>query len=56
VRISHDAGKTILHISPGGLTPPPRLINRLWIARKVHQVLLAAPTLRERTTDAHFTG
>ena len=46
VRISHDAGETVLHISPGGLTPPPRLINRLWIARKVRQVLLAAPSLR----------
>jgi hypothetical protein len=46
VRISHDAGETMLHVSPGGLTPPPRLINRFWIARKVHQVLLGAPSLR----------
>jgi hypothetical protein len=45
VRISQDAGETILHVSPGGLTPPPRIINRLWIARKVHQVLRGAPSL-----------
>ena len=46
VRISHEAGETILHVSPGGLTPPPRLINRFWIVRKVDQALRAAPTLR----------
>jgi hypothetical protein len=46
VRISQDAGKTILHVSPGGITLVPRLINRLWIAGKVRQVLRAAPRLR----------
>jgi hypothetical protein len=56
VRISQHAGETILHVSPGGLTPPPRLINRFWIARKVRQVILAAPSLRERSTSARFTG
>jgi hypothetical protein len=43
VRISHDAGETILHVSPGGLGWP-RLTNRLWIARKARQVLAAAPS------------
>jgi hypothetical protein len=45
VRISHDAGRTILRVSPGGfglLT----LANRLWIVRQVRQVLRAAPSLR----------
>jgi hypothetical protein len=46
VRISQDAGETILHVSPGGVTLLPRLTNRLWIARKVVQVLRAAPSLR----------
>ncbi len=46
VRISHDAGDTILHVSPGGCWGWPRLTNRLWIARKVRQVLRAAPSLR----------
>jgi len=46
VRISHDSGETFLHVSPGGLTLPLRLTNRLWIARKVGQVLRAAPSLR----------
>jgi hypothetical protein len=44
VRISQEAGKTILHVSPGGfglLT----LTNRLRIVRKVRQVLRAAPSL-----------
>jgi hypothetical protein len=46
VRISQDAGETILHVSSGGLTLPPRLINRLWVTRKVNQVLRGAPSLR----------
>jgi hypothetical protein len=46
VRISQGAGATILHISPGGIGPLPRITNRLWIARKVAQVLRAAPSLR----------
>jgi hypothetical protein len=56
VKISQAAGETILHVSPGGLTLGPRLINQLWIARKVRRVLLAAPGLRERTTNARITG
>jgi hypothetical protein len=46
VRISQDAEETMLHVSPGGLCGWPRLTNRLWIARKVGQVLRAAPSLR----------
>jgi hypothetical protein len=46
VRISHDGGETILRVSPGGVTLLPRLTNRVWIARKVIQVLRAAPNLR----------
>jgi len=45
VRISQDPGETILHVTPGGLGWP-RVPNRLWIARKVGQVLRAAPSLR----------
>jgi hypothetical protein len=45
VRISHDAGETILHVSSGGISLWT-LTNRLWIARKVRQVLRAAPSLR----------
>jgi hypothetical protein len=45
VRISQDAGETILHVSPGGLGWP-RVPSRLWIVRKVRQVLRAAPSLR----------
>lgn len=44
VKISHHAGETVLHVSPGGITLVPRLTNRLWIARKVRQVLAAAPS------------
>jgi hypothetical protein len=45
VRISQDAGKTTLHVSPGGIGLLT-LANRLWIVRKVRQVLAAAPSLR----------
>ena len=45
VRISQDAGETILHVSPGGIGLLT-LSNRLWIVRKVRQVLRAAPSLR----------
>src|SRR5450755_678487 len=44
VKISQDAGKTTLSVSPGGfglLT----LASRLWIVRKVRQVLRVAPSL-----------
>ena len=45
VRMSHGAGETILHVSPGGIGLLT-LTNRLWIARRVRQVLRAAPSLR----------
>jgi hypothetical protein len=46
VSLSHDAGETILRVSPGGIGPVPRITNGLWIARKMRQVLRAAPGLR----------
>jgi hypothetical protein len=46
VRISHDDGKTILHVTPGGISPVPRVTNRLWIERKVLQALRTAASLR----------
>jgi hypothetical protein len=45
VRVSHEAGETILYLSPGGLGWP-RVTNAFWIARKVRQALLTAPGLR----------
>ena len=45
VRISQNAGETILHVSPGGIGLLT-LTNRLWIVHKVRQVLRADPTLR----------
>ncbi len=45
VRISQDAGETILHVTPGGIGLFT-LANRLWIVHKVRQVLRASPTLR----------
>jgi hypothetical protein len=45
VRISHDAGATILQVSPGGIGPVPRITNGLWIARKMRQVLRGASSL-----------
>jgi hypothetical protein len=45
VRISQDAGRTILHVTPGGIGLLT-LANRLWIVHKVRQVLSASPTLR----------
>jgi hypothetical protein len=45
VKISQDPGKTTLHVSPGGIGLLT-LTNRLWIVRKVRQVLRAAPSLR----------
>ena len=45
VRISQAVGETILHVSPGVLTVVPRLINRVWIARKVTQVLRTTSSL-----------
>jgi hypothetical protein len=46
VKISRRPGETILHISPGGVGPVPRLTNRFWIVRKVRQALAGAPGLR----------
>jgi hypothetical protein len=46
VRISQNGGKTVLNVSPGGIGPVPRVTNRVWIARRVLQVLRAAPSLR----------
>jgi hypothetical protein len=45
VRISQNAGETILRVTPGGIGLFT-LTNRLWIVHKVRQVLRAAPTLR----------
>lgn len=45
VRISHDAGATILRVSPGGIGLLT-LTNRLWMVRRVRHVLRAAPSLR----------
>jgi hypothetical protein len=45
VRISQVAGKTTLRVSAGGIGLLT-LTNRLWIVRKVRQVLRAAPSLR----------
>jgi hypothetical protein len=45
VRISHDGGATVPHVSPGGLGWP-RLPNTFGVARKVRDVLQAAPSLR----------
>ncbi len=45
--ISRHPGQTVIDVRPGGLpgTWPGglRLVNRLWIARKAHQVLQAGP-------------
>jgi acetyl esterase/lipase len=46
VRLSHEAGETILYLSPGGWWGWPRVTNAFWIARKVRQALLTAPGLR----------
>jgi hypothetical protein len=46
VRLSHDSGKTVLHVNPGGLSLVPRLTNLFGVARKVRRVLQAAPSLR----------
>ncbi|MGD0386070.1 MAG: hypothetical protein ABSB73_08030 [Solirubrobacteraceae bacterium] len=46
VRISHEAGESILSLSPGGWWGWPRVTNAFWIARKVREALLTAPGLR----------
>jgi hypothetical protein len=45
VRISHDAGETIMRVSPGGIGLLT-LTNRLRMVRRVRQILRAAPSLR----------
>jgi hypothetical protein len=45
VTITQSSGHTHLHITPGGLTLPLRLLNRTWIARKVCHALQVAPSL-----------
>jgi hypothetical protein len=44
VRIDRQAGQTRIRVAPMGLMGV-RLINTLWVARKVHRALLAAPGL-----------
>lgn len=50
VTISRTPDRTVLHVTPGGLpgTWPGglKLVNRLGVARKVHQTLQTAPGLR----------
>jgi hypothetical protein len=46
VKLTRGTGATRLDISPGGITPAPRVANRLGIARRVFRALDAAPTLR----------
>jgi hypothetical protein len=46
VKLVRDSGETTLHVSPGGITAPPRIANRLGIVRKVVQALHDAPSLR----------
>jgi hypothetical protein len=46
VKIYRGAEATRLRVSPGGMSLVPRLTNRLWLARRVLQVLQAAPGLR----------
>jgi hypothetical protein len=46
VKISRAASGTMLHVSPGGLSLGPRLMNRLGIVRTVLRVLHDAPSLR----------
>jgi hypothetical protein len=45
VRISQGAGKTTLHVTPGGIGLLT-LTSRLWMVRKVRQVVRATPSLR----------
>jgi hypothetical protein len=46
VTISRRSGQSVLHVIAGGIGPLLRPLNAVWIARKAHQVLLAAPGLR----------
>jgi len=44
VRIDRQAGRTRIRVTPTGLAGI-RLVNTIWIARKVRRALLAAPDL-----------
>jgi hypothetical protein len=46
VTISRGPGGTALRVIAGGISLPLRLLNGLWIARKVRQALVASPSLR----------
>jgi hypothetical protein len=50
VAISRHPGQTVIDVRPGRLSGTwpggVKLVDRLWIVRKAHQVLLAAPDLR----------
>ena len=46
VTMTPQSGQTSLHVIAGGITPPLRLANELWIAQKVRRVLRTAPGLR----------
>jgi hypothetical protein len=46
VTISRESGNTTLHVTPGGAMPTMRLVNRLFVARKVHAVLKDGPSPR----------
>jgi hypothetical protein len=50
VVIARRSGQTLIEVRPGGLPGMwpggLKLVNRLWVARKAHQVLRAAPGLR----------
>lgn len=39
VRLSRQAGESVLHVRAGGLTLLPWLVNRMWVARRVSLVL-----------------
>jgi hypothetical protein len=45
VKFTRGPGATRLDISPGGITPAPRVANRLGVARRVVQALDAASPL-----------
>ena len=46
VTMTRQSGQTSLHVIAGGISPPLRLANELWIAQKVRRALRAAPSLR----------
>jgi hypothetical protein len=46
VTITRQGDHSVLHVIPGGISPPLRLTNRYRIVRRVHRVLEAAPSLQ----------